>query len=489
MSDIKQPTHWNQPGYDPSINGWHKGVIEGAPRGGYNKNYFFADSFRTYVTAFANFFRSIHVYRYDDNGVPVKDVEVPIKFGPRSKAFDFRIEKESGKKYYIPLPNITFRYTGYQFDAERASGLNETRTFYNQYFERLGVGTKMQNRFWSDIQPQPWDLTIELTLKTEYLSDADQVVQQVLAQFSPDRYFNVKEFWFCNIRRSIQVLLTGVNQDTTTDLGEDAKREITTTFTFTIKGWVYKPIEIGYIIDQINLKLETAGTTDHVWQNSLSGNIEGEEADQNSYFFDRYDFGKIYGTKVGRMSALKPESTIPQYDAATSAYFTKYKYDELPDITNYPWGSKQLYATYTVWDPDQTTYKQVTDETGTPIPEACSGYMHIPSGDQQFGFIYEVEYDKGFGEIPKDQFNEDTGEMTACATKAEPRGGTIIKAWKDLSGYGDFVTNASDWKNMSGFADLMNSTWKFDYKTVDLGTKVVSAAPIITSAGILHEDK
>lgn len=466
MSDIKQPIHWNQPGYDPSINGWHKGVIEGAPRGGYNKNYFFADSFKTYVTAFANFFRSIHIYRYDDNGVPVKDIEVPIKFGPRSKAFDFRIEKESGKKYYIPLPNITFRYTGYQFDSERASGLNETRTFYNQYFERLGVSAKMQNRFWSDIQPQPWDLTIELTLKTEYLSDADQVVQQVLAQFSPDRYFNVKEFWFCNIRRSIQVLLTGVNQDTTTDLGEDAKREITTTFTFTVKGWVYKPIEIGYIIDQINLKLETAGNTDHVWQNSLSGNIEGNEEDQNSYFFERYNFGKIYGTKVGRMSAVIPESTLPKIQ--NGGYYTKLEYDELPDITNYPYGARQLYATSAIWDPTSAVFFSATNgkdeyEKWIPNEEFCSNLV-VPKDLSAYGFKYEVEYDKGFGLDPS-------------GSKPDQYGGTIIKAWKDLSGYGDFVS------------DIHVATWKFDYKTVDLGTKVVSAAPIITSAGILHENK
>lgn len=453
-------SNWKQTDYDPSINGWHKGVIDGASRGGYAKNYFFADSFKTYATAFANFFSSIHVYRYDDNGCPVKDIEVPIKFGPRSKAFDFRIEQESGKKYYIPLPNITFSYTNYEFDQERASGLNETRTFYSQYFEHNGVSQRMQNKFWTDIQPQPWNIGIQLILRTEYLSDADQIVQQVLAQFSPDRYLNVKEFWFCNIRRSIQVLLNSVNQDVQSDsMGEDAKREIMTTFEFTIKGWIYKPIEIGYIIDQINLKMETSHGTDHIWQNSMSGNFEGDEADQNSYFYDRYDFGKIYGTKIARMSAVVPDSTLPKY--SNGGYYTKLEYDELPDIQNYPWGSRQLYATSAIWDPDKTTYV-AAGTSASPNADYCSAL--IAEDDlKKYGFIYEVSYDESFGASP---FNENA--------KAEPRGGTIIKAWKDLSGYGDFVSN---------------DRWKFDYRTVDLGTKIVSAAPIITSAGILREDK
>lgn len=450
-------SNWTQTEYDPSVNGWHKGVIDGAPRGGYAKNYFFADSFKTYATAFANFFNSIHVYRYDEHGCPVKDIEVPIKFGPRGKAFDFRVEQESGKKYYIPLPNITFRYTGYEFDQERAAGLNETRTFYSQYFTHNGVSQKMQNKFWSDIQPQPWNISLQLDLRTEYLSDADQIVQQVLAQFSPDCYLNVKEFWFCNLRRSIQVLLNGITQDVQSDaIGEDAKREITTTFTFTIKGWIYKPIEIGYIIDQINLKLETTHGTDHAWQNSMSGNLEGDESNQNSYFYERYDFGKIYGTKVARMSAVIPESTIPKYK--DGGYYTKLEYDELPDIQNYPWGSRQLYATSAVWDPDKSVYN-AAGTSAQPNSSYCSALVSSADLDR-FSFIYEVSYDAGFGASPS-------------GSKAEPRGGTIIKAWKDLSGYGDFVSNA---------------TWKFDYKTVDLGTKVISAAPIITSAGILRED-
>ena len=457
-------SNYKQSGYDPSINGWHKGVIDGESRGGYAKNYFFADSFKTYSTAFANFFRSIHIYRYDENGEPVKDIEVPIKFGPRSKAFDFRVERESGKKYYIPLPNITFRYTSFAFDAERASGLNETRTFYSQFFERNGVSVRMQNKFWSDIQPQPYDIGITLELKTEYLSDADQVTQQVLAQFTPDRYFNVKEFWFCNMRRSIQVLLNDISQDVQSEsMGEDQKREITTTFNFTIKGWVYKPIEIGYIIDQINVKLATAGNTDHVWQNSMSGNIEGDENDQNSYFFERYDFGKIYGTKVGRMSAVVPESILPVYEPETSGYYTKIEYKELPDITNYPWGSRQLYATYERWDPTSAFYNQITNN-GEPNTAACKDLMVRSSADKDDTYKFEVSYDKSFGSKDGDK-------------EADPRGGTIVKAWKDLSGYGDFVS------------DIAVATWKFDYKTVDLGTKVVSAAPIITSAGILHEDK
>ena len=35
------------------------------------------------------------------------------------------------KKYYIPLPNITYRRTAMEWDSERASGQQEGRMFYS----------------------------------------------------------------------------------------------------------------------------------------------------------------------------------------------------------------------------------------------------------------------------------------------------------------------------------------------------------------------
>ena len=93
--------NWTQHDYDPSKHNWHKGVIDGAPNEGYPKNYFFADTLRSVIIGFGSFFNNLFVVRYDENGEPIKKIQVPLKFGPRMKSHDYRVEQETGKKYYI----------------------------------------------------------------------------------------------------------------------------------------------------------------------------------------------------------------------------------------------------------------------------------------------------------------------------------------------------------------------------------------------------
>ena len=459
-------SNWTQEGYDPSIHGYKKGWIDGANRGGYPMNYFFADSLRSIFIAFGSFFNDLFVVRYDENGEPIKQIQVPIKFGPRSKAFDHRTELASGKTYYITYPNMTYRMSGMQFDANRAAGMHETRMFYSNYFETHGVKTSMAQKFWRDIQPTPYNITITMEARCEHLSDANQIVEQIMSRFTPACNINVKEFWFCNIRRCIKVKCDSTDIQVTEDYGEEAKREITASFTFTVEAWLYKPIEYGAIIDQIVTTLQSdQSKTDFVWQNGISGNYDGS-------FDSRYNFSEIYGTKIGRMSAVKPESTLLVPNFETSSYYTKYEYEELPDITNYPYGSKQLYAVSSIWDPTSAHYNALIDENGYPKPAACSAM--IAPEDKDFGFVYEVTYMPGFGNIPKDVSDPEMHVVLTAADAVFPRGGVMIKAYKDLSGYGDFTSSA---------------TWHFMTKDADLGTRVVKNAPVVTSAGILKEDK
>ena len=155
--------NWTQHDYDPSKHNWHKGVIDGAPNEGYPKNYFFADTLRSVIIGFGNFFNNLYVVRYDEHGEPIKKIQVPLKFGPRMKSHDYRVEQETGKKYYIPLPNLTYRIDSVSFAPDRYAGGGEDRGFYSNYFEKNGVDYLLANKFWSDVQPVPVDIQIGRT--------------------------------------------------------------------------------------------------------------------------------------------------------------------------------------------------------------------------------------------------------------------------------------------------------------------------------------
>ncbi|MBO7526938.1 MAG: hypothetical protein J6T74_03465, partial [Clostridia bacterium] len=66
----------SDPVYDPSTHQYKKGWIDGHPRGGYPANYFFADTIRSVIVGFGNFFNDLYVIRYDEKGEPIKQIQV-----------------------------------------------------------------------------------------------------------------------------------------------------------------------------------------------------------------------------------------------------------------------------------------------------------------------------------------------------------------------------------------------------------------------------
>lgn len=477
------PKNISNPKYDPSTHQFKKGWIDGHPRGGYPANYFFADSIRAVMIGFGNFFNDLFVIRYDEKGEPIKQIQVPLKYGPRMKSHDFRVEQETGKKYYIQLPNMVYRKTGMAFASERYSGAGETRGFYSKYFEVNGVDYLMANKFWADVHPVPYNITISMEAKCEHISDANQIEEQVLARFAPEAYFDLKEFWFINKRRSIKMKLDSISEEITQDFGEEDKREITVSFEFTIEAWLYKTIKDTYIIDEIITQLGVNGDKNY-WNEKMMGNYNGS-------FNERHDFDYQFGTKIGRVSAMLPfekqPAPIVRKNPETSAvegWLYEYKYEELPDITNYPNGSKLLLTKTIQNDETSATYSGINqyltslsgtapvswyDYTTNPLgkmgPSLKYWQVTANSGDWLQGNlqpdvngdrIYQIYYDPNY--IVKEGKIQD-GKVVETATL----GGTFILEHKNLKGFGNFSDNLF-----------------FGTKDADVGGTVVKDAPWVS---------
>ena len=248
--------NWKSSGYRPDEHGWWKAVVEGGPdEFGYPRGYYFADTLRAIMVAFANFFKKIYVIRYDENGYPRKKIEVPLKFGPRAKSHDFRKEEESGETYVINLPNMYYRITTFQYDGARAASSNSIRTFYQEYLMKNGLEENEAQLLWQDTQPVPYSIGVELTARTNKLSDIFQILEQISSKFNPEAFVFIKEFWFMNIRRDIKMKLDSVSFDYPENLQEQETREIECKFNFTIEGQLYSSIESGSVIDEIIVKL------------------------------------------------------------------------------------------------------------------------------------------------------------------------------------------------------------------------------------------
>lgn len=341
-------SNYTEKNYDISENNYWKGTVE-APNKGYPKNYFYAGTLRNISIAFTNFFNDLYVVRYNEYGEPVKNIQVPIKFGPRMKSFDFRKELESGKTYYVSYPNLAWRFESFAFDADRYSGQFAERVFYNDTLEEMGMDYTMSDKFWSDVQPVPYSINISMELKCDLLSDATQVIEQICSRFTPDNNLNIKEFWFFNKRRSIAINLEGAPsmQIESESMGEEDKREITVSFSFKIDAYLYKPIKRGAIIDKINTYLQTIHSTE-VWHHEMFGDYDGTTK-------DRYDFEDLYGCKVQQASALAgpPEQTWHEKE---KTWVTTYTYKATGDYTFYPAGTRMIKDTSAKWNNEKNEF-------------------------------------------------------------------------------------------------------------------------------------
>lgn len=251
----KDWANWKDQGYIPSKWGWKKGVIKDHGNFGYPTGFQFSDSIRAAMIAFGNFFNDLWVVRFDENGVPRKNIRVPLKFGPRSKAYDFRKENESGETYYIPQPNMFYKITGIAYDTERATSVDQLRTFYDTYLFKNNIEYRAVDQLWQDINPKPLTLSIDLSAQADKMSDILQIIEQIEGKFQPNAHLYVKEFWFMNIRRDLKLTLEGTSLEYNEDYGEEDKREITAKFSFKLECMIYSGIDYGAIIDTIITKL------------------------------------------------------------------------------------------------------------------------------------------------------------------------------------------------------------------------------------------
>jgi hypothetical protein len=178
------------------------------------------------------------------------------------------------------------------------------------------------------------------------------------------------------------------------------------------------------------LKLSTAGSSNTEFNLGISGNYNGS-------LDERYDFSKAFGTKIGYASAVIPNESLPVWNPETSSYFTKYNYMQLDELVNYPWGSTQLFAVSSIYDPSGINYSAISADRKAAVSAVVSAYD--PSGT----YTYTSDLTSG----------NDFTNFTVS---------------RNLSGFGNFTGN--------------NISYKSGIKEVDLGTEIVTAAPFVQSA-------
>jgi len=395
-------SNWKDNGYNPSEHGWWRATLDGRADLGYPTGYYYADTIRAIMIAFTKFFNDLYVIRYDENGFPRKRIRVPIKFGPRSKAHDFRKEQESGETYYIPLPNMYYKIINFQYDNTRSASSNAIRTFYEEYLMSKGIEESQAQLLWEDTQPVPYNLSFELSAKTEKIADLFQIVEQISSRFNPDAFLYIKEFWFMNIRRDIKMKLDTIALDYQDEFGEQDKRELEAKFTFTIEGQVYTKIQEGAIIDQIITRLNPSIATYKTEDVTLT--LRGLNAtDKEFYISDTEDNWLIKNKMVVRDRDSQYDG-IGVYVPSSGAY-DSFSYWKMPERYDLFGNKKDPENPEYYWQFTSAITSDVADKY-TSIIGLSGNYMPVsgsydPSTGKYMGSI-EDRYD--FARITEDDY-------------------------------------------------------------------------------------
>lgn len=336
--------NYTQPGFKPYMVGYNKAGDPDKKNFGYPPKYYYAGTTRALLTAFGNFFNDIYIGRRNQYQEVEKWVRVPIKYGPRKKSHDFRTEQETGEPAYISLPNITYKLDGISYAADRDSGVYETRAFYNDVLTDAGIEYEMEEQFWSDVQPAPINLNITMEINCEDIDDLNDIGEQIIPRFRPAAFLAVKEFWFFNKRRSIKLRMNdpGIQIDNDA-MGEEDRREVKGTITFTIEAVFYLPIKTAQIITKINTFLQADKTAGALWHAQAFGNPNGT-------LTQPHEFSNVYDTLVTSAYVLSGQP-VTSWDEETMTSTTEYFYTRTEQLTTYNADAKLLVKETKQWSP------------------------------------------------------------------------------------------------------------------------------------------
>jgi len=219
----------------------------------FGRTYYYPETIRNITTAILDMFNDFSVKRYDKqparNANIVKIVKVPITFGPAEKRHLDELRGNTPGYQAPPIPRMALILNGMEYDASRASGINEIRHFYDTNLLLSNI-----DEFFADANPTPYNYNFTLSIRTDSLSDFSQIIENILPYFNPTRYLRVKEFAFLNVERDLPVQLGSISPEFSQDLEVNDDKQINGDLSLTVKGWMYRPISYEKIIKIVNPK-------------------------------------------------------------------------------------------------------------------------------------------------------------------------------------------------------------------------------------------
>ena len=275
---------------------------------------FYHQTIRKYVAVFGTLFNDINIERKNSSGTVIEKLKVPLAYGPKQKWLLAVQDTTADRKVTATrTPRMGFAMTGVSYDSARK--LNTIGR--NVKANTSSTTTSMVTMY----NPVPYNFDFQLFILVKNAEDGTQILEQILPYFTPEFTVTVNTIPDMNIKADVPITLNSADVADEYEGDLSARRTITWTLSFTLKGFIYPNVTSGQIIKSIEVNFRIPGGDTEI-ETAEFIIFEDSTPDTTNYIIlDGYNEGTSY-TTFSRARIVNENTTDGVQDATIKSRVT-----------------------------------------------------------------------------------------------------------------------------------------------------------------------
>lgn len=217
--------------------------------------YYFNNQIARYLLQFMHIFDGINVVTGKNGAGETQTLTVPIHYGSRDRV-TASILNQNTQNTPLRLPTMSCYLSNIVYADDRKKGVGAVRT--TSYVPRGGL-LPDDARVIHQLMPNPYDITITLSIYTSNMNTQHQILEQILMLFDPILQIQISDSTF-DWTKITSVLLRDISYEENYPAGTDRRMNITT-ISFELPIYIAAPANLkDQIIKDIYLRIGTVDT-------------------------------------------------------------------------------------------------------------------------------------------------------------------------------------------------------------------------------------
>jgi hypothetical protein len=169
--------------------------------------------------------------------------------------------------------------------------------------------------------PVPYNFDFQLFILVKNAEDGTQILEQILPYFTPEFTVTVNTIPDMNIKADVPILLNSSDVADEYEGDLSARRTITWTLSFTLKGFIYPNITSGQVIKTIEVNFRIPGGDKEIELPEFIIYEDSTPNTRNYILLDGFDEGGAYRT-YSRARIVNENTTDGVQDATIKSRYT-----------------------------------------------------------------------------------------------------------------------------------------------------------------------